>query len=181
MKSFLLIYNIIQHLQINDIIFDKIDILNDSMNKGNQVVDKLPNYVAVCHNDLDSKNVLWMNNDFKIIDLECLGYANPYLELFILALCWSGYESCNINFKLFKAFINSYFENSKLSRNIDWETLYYANNGRLEWLEYNIKRSLMLEIDSHEEQQLGINEVKQTIDHIIYYHLLKDEILKNCK
>ncbi len=165
---------------IYDMLFDKIDILNDSMNKGNEVVDKLPNYIAVCHNDLDSKNVLWLNDNFKIIDLECLGYSNPYLELFTLALCWSGYESYNVNFELFKVFINSYFENSKLSKNVNWEALYYANNGRLEWLEYNIKRSLMLETDSLEEQQLGISEVKETIDHIIYYHSLKDEILKNC-
>mgnify|MGYP003305014691 CR=1 FL=1 len=56
------------------------------MNKGNEVVDKLPNYTAICHNDLDSKNVLWIGDEFKIIDLECLGYSNPYLELFTLAL-----------------------------------------------------------------------------------------------
>ena len=58
--------------------------------------------------------------------------------------------------------------------------LYYANNGRLEWLEYNIKRALMLETDSEEEQQLGINEDKGTIDHIVYYDSIKTELLKNC-
>ncbi len=166
---------------IYNLLFDKMDILNDSMNKGNEVINRLPNYIALCHNDLDSKNVLWINDDFKIIDLECLGYSNPYLELFTLALCWSGYESCHINFELFRAFLNSYFENSKLSKNIDWEVLYYANNGRLEWLEYNIKRALMLETDSQEEQKLGIREVRETMNHIIYYDSLKDGILKNCK
>lgn len=165
---------------IYDLLFDKIDLLNDSMKNGNEVINQLPNYIAVCHNDLDSKNVLWINNEFKIIDLECLDYSNPYLELFTLALCWSGYESCNINFELFKTFMDSYFENSKLSRNIDWEVLYYANNGRLEWLEYNIKRALLLETDSEEEQQLGINEIKETIKHVIYYDSIKKEILKNC-
>ena len=166
---------------IYDMLFDKIDLLNESMKKGNEIVNQLPNYIAVCHNDLDSKNVLWINDDFKIIDLECLGYSNPYLELFTLALCWSGYESCNINFDLFKTFMDSYFENSKLSRNKNWEVLYYANNGRLEWLEYNIKRALMLETDSKEEQQLGINEVKETIAHVVYYETIKEELLKMCK
>ena len=166
---------------IYEMIYDKIDLLNESMNKGNEVVDKLPNYTAICHNDLDSKNVLWIGDEFKIIDLECLGYSNPYLELFTLALCWSGYEKCNINFELFKTFMDSYFENSKLSRNINWEVLYYANNGRLEWLEYNIKRALMLETDSEEEQQLGINEVKETIAHVVYYESIKEELLKMCK
>ena len=75
---------------IYDMLFDKIDLLNVSMNKGNEVFDKLPNYIAVCHNDMDSKNVLWKDDEFKLIDLECLGYSNPYLELLTLALCWSG-------------------------------------------------------------------------------------------
>ena len=166
---------------IYDMLFDKIDFLNESMKRGNDVVNKLPNYIAVCHNDLDSKNVLWINDEFKIIDLECLDYSNPYLELFTLALCWSGYESCNINFNLFKTFIDSYFSNSKLSRDINWEVLYYANNGRLEWLEYNIKRALMLETDSEEEKQLGINEVRDTIAHAVYYDTIRDELLKICK
>ena len=166
---------------IYDMLFDKIDLLNESMKKGNEVVKELPNYIAVCHNDLDSKNVLWIDDNYKIIDLECLGYSNPYLELFTLALCWSGYESCNINFDLFKTFMDSYFKYSKLKRDINWEVLYYANNGRLEWLLYNIKRALMLETDSEEEQQLGINEVKETIDHVVYYDLVKEKILNNCK
>ena len=166
---------------IYDMLYDKIDLLNESMKKGNEIVNQLPNYTAVCHNDLDSKNVLWIEDNYKIIDLECLGYSNPYLELFTLALCWSGYESCNINFDLFKTFMDSYFKYSKLSKNINWEVLYYANNGRLEWLEYNIKRALMLETDSEEEQQLGINEVRETIEHVVYYDLIKNELLKNCK
>ena len=71
-----------------------------------------------------------------------------------------------------------YFKSSKLSRDINWEVLYYANNGRLEWLEYNIKRALLLETDIEEEQQLGINEVRKTIEHVVYYDSIKKEILK---
>lgn len=93
--------------------------------------------------------------------------------------CWKGYESCNVNFKLFKTFMDSYSENSKSSRDINLEILYYANNDRLGWLKYNIKRALMLETDSEEEQQLGIDEVRKTIDHVVYYNSIKDELLKN--
>ena len=161
------------------LIYDKLDILNESMEKGNSAINKLPNVKAIYHNDMDSKNVMWLNDEFKIIDLECLGYSNPYLELYELALCWSGYEKCNINFDLFKTFFNSYFKNTSLDTNIDWESIYYANNGRLEWLEFNIKRSLMIECDSQEEQEIGINEVKETIEHVVYYDKVKNEILKN--
>ena len=63
--------------------------------------------------------------------------------------------------------------------NIDWESIYYANNGRIEWLEFNIKRSLMIECDTIEEQQVGINEVKETIEHVVYYDKVKEKILEN--
>ena len=162
-----------------DLLFDKLDILNESMKEGNDVINKLPSYYSICHNDMDPKNVMWLGNDYRIIDLECLGYYNPYLELYELALCWSGYENCNINFDLFNDFFKSYFDNSKLDRNIDWESIYYANNGRLEWLEFNIKRALMIDCDTKEEQEIGINEVKETIKHVVYYDKVKDEILKN--
>lgn len=164
---------------IYDLIYDKSDILNDSLKNGNNSIKNLPNYYSLCHNDMDSKNVMWLDNDYKLIDLECLGYYNPYLELYELALCWSGYEKCNINFNLFRAFFESYFENSNLDKNVDWESIYYANNGRLEWLEFNIKRSLMIDCDTKKEQEIGINEVKETIEHVIYYDKVKDKIMKN--
>ena len=164
---------------IYDIIKDKVDLFNNSMTKGNEAVKKLPPVKVICHNDMDSKNVMWFNDEFKLIDLECLGYSSPYLELFELALCWSGYETCNIDFKLFSSFFKAYFENTNLDTDIDWEVMYYSNYGRLEWLEYNIKRALMLECDTAEEQQLGISEVQETVEHIIYYDKIKYDILKN--
>lgn len=146
---------------VYDVINNNINLLNESMYKGNTAIKKMPSVKAICHNDMDSKNVLWQGDEFKPIDLECLGYSNPYLELFELALCWSGYETCNINFNFLKAFYTAYFENTNLDANIDWETMYYSNYGRLEWLEYNIKRALMLECDTEEEQKLGVSEVKK--------------------
>ncbi len=166
---------------IYEMIYDKLDILNESMNKGNIAIHKLPNVLAICHNDLDSKNVMWFHNEYKIIDLECLGYSNPYLELYEIALCWSGYENCDIQFDLFKTFLKAYFHDSKLNANIDWENIYDANNGRLEWLEFNIKRALLIDCDEKEEQELGINEVRETIEHVVYYQKVKDDILYHLK
>lgn len=164
---------------VYNMIYDKLDVLNESMNKGNESVDKLPCFSTICHNDMDSKNVMWLDYNYKLIDLECLGYSNPYLELYELALCWSGYEKCNIDFNKFSAFFESYIENTSLDMNVDWESIYYANNGRIEWLEFNIKRSLMIECDTVEEQQVGINEVKETIEHVVYYDKVKYDILEN--
>lgn len=164
---------------IYDYIKDYADLFNESMTKGNAAIKKMPSVKAICHNDMDSKNILWLGDEFKLIDLECLGYSNPYLELFELALCWSSYEICDIDFERFNIFFKAYFANTNLDTNIDWTIMYYSNYGRLEWLEYNIKRALMLECDTDEEQQLGISEVKETVEHIIYYDRMKNDILKS--
>ena len=163
---------------IYDYIYDKLDILNERLNKSNEAVSKIDKISCLCHNDLDSKNVLWNGDEYKIIDLECLCYSNPYKELFEIALCWSGYEDSNLNLDLFKEFIKSYAENSKINLDIDWEQIYYTNNGSLGWLEYNIKRALELVEVDEEEKELGIKEVKETIDHIMYYNDIKDKIIK---
>ncbi len=165
---------------IYNMLINKIDVLNKSMNVGNEAIKNVPNIISICHNDMDSKNILWNNKEFKIIDLECLSYSNPYIEFFQLALCWSGYEMCNINYDLLKSFIKTYLNNVNLD-NIDWEVIYNSNYGRLEWLEFNLKRSFMIECDSKEEQLIGINEVKETLEHVIYYDKIKDELLSAFK
>ena len=152
-------------------------LLYESQNNGNIAIKKLPSVLSVCHNDMDSKNVLWSEMECKVIDLECLDYSNPFMEMYELALCWSGYENCEIDYILFSTFIHSYaVAGGQLPR--DWENVYYSNYGRLEWLEYNLKRSLGLEC-SEEEIEIGIEQVKETMAHVIFYNDIKDDIL-NC-
>ena len=45
-------------------------------------------------------------------------------------------------------------------------------------LEYNLKRSLGIEC-SMEEIEIGISEVKETMEHVIFYHDARNDIL-NC-
>ncbi len=37
----------------------------------------------------------------------------------------------------------------------------------------------MIECADAEEQRLGIEQVKETINHVIYYSLIKNELLEN--
>ncbi len=161
--------------ELSELLRENRALLYESQDKGNEAIKKLPSTVAICHNDMDSKNVLWMGEECRIIDLECLSYSSPMMELYELALCWSGYEVCNIDFSLFQSFIRAY---AKAGGELptDWETVYYCNNGRLEWLEYNVKRALGIEC-SEEEIELGVEQVKETVAHVIYYHEAKKEIL----
>lgn len=153
-------------------------LITESQKKGNLARKRLPAILSVCHNDMDSKNVLWNEKDYRIIDLECLGYGNPQIELFELALCWSGYESCQIDFHLFQAFVQGYAD-ADGDLPADWELLYDCNNGRLEWLEYNIKRVLGIDCGK-DEKEMGIKQVEETIRHIIYYAEVKEQILAHC-
>lgn len=152
------------------------DILYESQQKGNLAIKKMSPVLTICHNDMDSKNVLWNGADYRIIDLECLCYSSPFVELYEMALCWSGYENCNINFELFKTLIKSYADNGGELPD-DWETIYYSSYGRLEWLEYNVKRALGIDC-GEDEIEMGISEVRETMEHIVYYYGVRDEILE---
>lgn len=149
---------------------DSLSVIKDSQNNGNLARKKLPQIVSICHNDMDCKNVLWNGNDYRIIDLECLSYSNPFMELFELALCWSGYENCQIDFGLFQAFLQGY-ANAGGELPVDWETLYDCNNGRLEWLEYNVKRVLGIDCGD-DEKEIGKEQVEETAQQIIFYSVV---------
>lgn len=166
-----------KNMELHRLLKENRMLLYESQETGNKEMKKLPSIVSICHNDMDSKNVLWSGEDCLIIDLECLSYSSPIMESYELALCWSGYEKCDIDFELFGSFLFSYAEaGGQLPR--DWETVYNSNQGRLEWLEYNVKRSLGIEC-SEDEIEIGLSEVKDTMAHVIYYHDAKKDIL-NC-
>lgn len=153
------------------------DLLCESQEKGNKAIKEIPPVVTICHNDMDSKNVLWKGYEFRIIDLECLSYSSPYMELLEMALCWSGYEECNIDIGLFGEFISAYSLNGGVTLR-DYENIYDSNFSRLEWLEYNLKRALGKECDTCADQQLGVSEVEKTIAHIVYYHNVKQPVIE---
>lgn len=148
------------------------ELLYKSQQEGNESFCKIPKVTCICNGDMDSKNVLWVDNKPQIIDLECLNYGNPYMEMFQLALCWSGYEHCHINYDLLKTFIKSYVQEYGEFA-IDWSALYCSNIGRLEWLEYNAKRALRIECSDEAERKLGIGQVKETMKHIVYYDKIR--------
>ena len=135
----------------------------------------LPPLLTICHNDMDPKNVLWNGMDFRIIDLECLGYGSPYLELLETALCWAGYESGTVDFDRFTAFVSAYAQaGGDLAA--DWAAVYAANCGRLEWLHYNLLRAGGSE--GEENRALGAAEVEKTLVCIKGYMKIQDEIVR---
>lgn len=134
----------------------------------------LPPLLAVCHNDMDPKNLLWNGADCRIIDLECLGYGSPYLELLETALCWAGYESGEVDFDRFAAFVGAYATVGG-DLTADWAAVYAANCGRLAWLHYNLQRASGSE--GEESRELGEIEVANNLTCIRGYAKMKEDIV----
>lgn len=134
----------------------------------------LPPLSTICHNDMDPKNVLWHGMDCRVIDLECLGYGSPYLELLETALCWAGYESGTVDLDRFAAFVGAYAASGG-DLNTDWKAVYHANAGRLAWLHYNLLRAGGSE--GEEAKELGNTEVAKTLTCICGYKKMKNTIV----
>ena len=164
------------NLELAALLSDNRELLYRCQQMGNDAVSKIPNVTCISNGDMDVKNVLWLKDSPQIIDLECLCYGNPFTELFQLALCWSGLEQHRINYNLLKAFIQSYVQTFGAIP-VDWEVLYSSDTGRLEWLAYNVKRALGIECTDEAEGKLGMEQVKATMQHILYYEEIREPLL----
>lgn len=132
---------------------------------------RLPRMETLCHNDMDAKNVLWQGDSFRIIDLECLGYADPRQELLDLAISWAGWPPEEGRFK---AFISAYAAAD--GRQIgDAALLYDSRRNHLDWLEYNARRALF---DDPEERRIGREQVLETIGKIEADQQNREKILR---
>ena len=109
------------------------DLLMRLTDRSNEAQMRLPALQTVCHNDLDTKNVLWQGDAHRVIDLETLDWGCPHAELLETALYWSGIEEHRMDTARFKAFISAYHSaGGELPR--DWSILMDSDQGRLGWL-----------------------------------------------
>ncbi|NUU62034.1 phosphotransferase [Paenibacillus agri] len=132
--------------------------------------------MVVSHGDLDSKNVLWNQDQPVLIDWESAGYRNPMQDLIETALYWSEDEHGEVDKQRFFAFLSGYRRKGGTLQ-ANWSTV-LANGflGKLNWLEYSLKRSLWIECTDEREQQLGTEQVSGTINAIKRYSEKIDEI-----
>ncbi|MGM0845623.1 MAG: phosphotransferase [Bacillota bacterium] len=129
----------------------------------------LNNDWVISHRDLDPKNVMWTNVGPVIIDWESAGFIHPMLDLIETALYWSEKEKGHIHQDRFSAFLSGYKKHGNVL-NTSWENVMKAGfSAKLDWLEYNLKRSLRIECGDDEEQHLGTEQVIKTIQHLNRY------------
>lgn len=124
--------------------------------------------LAICHTDMDPKNVMWRDDEPIVIDWESASVKNPYRELIEEALCWSGFLSDNFQKEKFAAVIEEYLKDNKIDADV--YSLICGNMiGRFGWLDYNLKRSLGIKSNDKEEMILASEEVTKTINEINRY------------
>lgn len=134
----------------------------------NKARASLPAVSCLSNEDMDPKNIMWDNGTPWVIDLECLDYGNPISHAMQLALQWSGIVTCDMDVDRMIAFFNGYLEayDNGFRRYSDVAGVAYT---WVEWLEYNIQRALGKCMDEA-ERELGISEVRNTMDRIKYIY-----------
>lgn len=151
-------------------------LLENAQRKLNDARKMLPSMKAVDDPDMDPKNIMWNEGVPYVIDLECLDYGNPISGCLDLSLQWAGTVNGKYNEENLRAFYEGYlksYDNGFRS----YDELFGIAYTWVEWLEYNIRRSLGMEGSDDEAIALGTDEVKNTINRIRYL----DEIEKGVR
>ena len=124
----------------------------------------LPGICCISDEDMDPKNVMWLNGEPVVIDLECLDYGNPASHALQLALQWAGVTTCSLDPGKLSAFMRGYLEayDNGFRGYRDIPGIAYT---WLDWLEYNVRRALG-ECADEAERRMGVSETLCTIDRI---------------
>ncbi|WP_113927911.1 aminoglycoside phosphotransferase family protein [Bacillus sp. P14.5] len=134
--------------------------------------------LVISHRDLDPKNVMWNDSTPVIIDWESAGFIHPMQDLLETALYWSVNDIGELQEDSFSSFLKGYKSKGK-ELTADWKSVLDAGySAKLDWLEYNLKRSLWIECGDKEEQQLGTEQVYETIDELKRYEEQIPDLLK---
>ncbi|MBP5152662.1 MAG: DNA-deoxyinosine glycosylase [Lachnospiraceae bacterium] len=150
------------------------DLLYEVREELNKARKNLPDIETIIDEDMDPKNVMWNNGNPSVIDLECLDRGNPVSSAVQLSLQWAGITSCELDLNKIKAFFEGYlavYDNGFK----EYDSVFGLAYTWIEWLEYNITRSLGQCMDE-DELKLGITEVKTTLSRIRYIHEKENDI-----
>lgn len=159
---------------IAELLLEKKDLLEHAERELNAARKKLPPIECISDEDMDPKNIMWKDGEPYVIDLECLDRGNPVSHVLQLALQWSGITIRKLDIAHVKSFFDGYFaayDNGFRK----YDEVFGLAYTWLEWLEYNISRALGRCADE-DEQRMGIEEVRKTIERIGYIALMEKEI-----
>lgn len=124
---------------------------------------QLPADWIVSHRDLDPKNVLWTTNGPVLIDWESAGVIHRAVDLFETACYWSKRRDDAFDRDRFSTFLDGYQTEQSLPI-VDWVYIIDISvQGKLDWLKFNLDRSLGKYGIPEAERTLGTEQVILTI------------------
>ncbi len=162
---------------------DNISLLYELNKKANDGQIYAKTHLVISHTDLDRKNVIWQENIPFIIDWEASGYINPTIELIQVAWYWSDGDIGNLNYDKFKIIVEEYkkYYKGNIDKNID-KLIYADIYSGLAWVNYNLQRALCIECKCDKEEiELAENEIKCSIEEIIYNESQMKQMIKLLK
>ena len=138
---------------------------------------QLREHLIISHRDIDSKNVLWNHNEDPIlIDWESAGFINPTAEAISMAIEWSGLTNLVFKPANFSAALKAYCSNcdNLLEKDV-YNAIYSLIGGYLDWLEFNMSRSL----DSHhvDEKHTALQETIKTLEKLNFLNNSVEKIV----
>ena len=155
---------------------ENIEILYEINKKTNEALEYAKNNLIISHRDLIKKNIMWNNNIPTVIDWESSGYVNPTVELVQVCWNWGNGDVGKFEFEKFGIIVNSYLQHVKKYKKEDMKKLIYANLWEaIEWLEYNLKRSLCIESTYRNEEIELAEEQINYLNHEIKYAMTQIE------
>ena len=160
--------------EIASLLEENEELLDFAENELNRARASLPAMLCLSNGDMDPKNIMWEDGIPWVIDLECLDYGNPVLDALQLALQWSGIVTCHMHIDKMIAFFDGYLEAYDNGFRGYGEIAGVAYSW-VEWLEYNVQRALGNCMDEA-ERELGISEVRNTINRIKYIQEMEPQI-----
>ena len=155
-----------QGSEIAPLLKENMELLQYAEEELNHARQALPDIECITDEDMDPKNVMWDDGKPVVIDLECLDYGNPVSGVVQLSLQWSGITTCTLEPEKISAFFDGYltvYDNGFR----DYGSVLGLAYTWIEWLEYNITRALG-QCQDAKEQDMGIEEVKNTVNRIRY-------------
>lgn len=152
------------------------DLLYELNKKINEALEYAKNNLIISHRDLIKRNILWNDNIPTVIDWESSGYINPTVELVQVCWNWANGDVGCLDFEKFQIIVNEYLKDVKKYKKEDMKKLIYANLCEaLDWLEYNLKRSLCIDSTYRKEEiELAEKEIEY-LNEVINYAVTQIE------
>lgn len=137
---------------------ENIKMLYELNKKINKALEYAQNNLIISHRDLIKKNIMWNGDIPTVIDWESSGYVNPTVELVQVCWNWANGDVGKFDFEKFRIIVNTYLQKVNNYKREDIKKLIYANLWEaIEWLEYNLKRSLCIE-SSYRKEEIELAE-----------------------